>query len=431
MKLKRQWIVGIIPLLMVITANQSVFAAPVTLSLDDSISMALKNNYDIRYAKSAREKSYWALEEAKKNKKVSIDYTHTDERYNTPPSSSGYPYYTYTTNFDHQITLSLPIYSGGKLEGKIDQAKLDLTVANLDIDKAKQQLKLDVVNDYLTVLEYRNEVQVDQETVNNYVDHLNLVKAKYDIGLVAKTDVLSSQVDLAKAQDTLIKAQNNYNNAIATLNNAIGLSHSTELELKDDFKYEKYSLALEECIQYAKVHRPEIAQYEAKVASAHYDVKVAKSGYLPTVDFTAQEDWNDSHIPGLDNNNWMVKLTTSFNVFDSGLTKAKVKQAQHSVDMVGDQAEEERDSILLDVRQYYLSMYEAEKRIDTNKVSVNQAQESLMIQQARYDVGIGTNLDLLDAVLSLDSAKKDYIQALYDYNTNKAKLEKAMGLPVK
>ncbi|MBP2658607.1 MAG: outer rane efflux protein, partial [Firmicutes bacterium] len=83
---------------------------------------------------------------------------------------------------------------------------------------------------------------------------------------------------------------------------------------------------------------------------------------------------------------------------------------------------------MLDVRQYYLSMQEAEKRIDTNKVSVNYAQESLMIQQARYAVGIGTNLDLLDAVLSLDSAKKDLIQALYDYNTNKAKLEKAMGL---
>ncbi|MBP1763694.1 MAG: tolC 2, partial [Firmicutes bacterium] len=99
-------------------------------------------------------------------------------------------------------------------------------------------------------------------------------------------------------------------------------------------------------------------------------------------------------------------------------------------DMVSDQASQEWDSILLSVRQYYLSMAEAEKRIGTNKVSVNQAEENLMIQKARYEVGVGTNLDLRDAVLALDSAQKDYIQALYDYHTSKAKLEQAMGLPV-
>ena len=427
MKLDRQWIVGFI---IFMATNQSVFAAPVTLSLDDSIDMALKNNYDIKYAKSNREKYYWAAKEAESNKKVSADYTHTGERYNIAPSSLS-SRYTYANNFDNQIALTLPIYSGGKLESQIDQAKLDLKVADLDIDVAKQQLKGTVVTDYFTVLEYHNEVQVDQETVNNYIDHLNLVKAKYDLGIVAKTDVLSSQVDLAKAQDTLIKAQNNHNNAVATLNNAIGLSHGTELQLKDTFKYEKYVLTLEECIKYAATHRPEIAQYEAKVTRAHYDDKIARSGYLPQVDFTAAEDWNDTKLPGLENNNWLVKLTVSFNVFDSGLTKSKIQQAEHSVDMVRDKAGTERDSILLDVRQYYLSMYEAEKRIDTNQVSVNQAQENLTIQKVRYDVGVGINLDLLDAVLSLNSAQKDYIQALYDYNTNKAKLEQAMGSPVK
>ncbi|HEY3426445.1 MAG TPA: TolC family protein, partial [Negativicutes bacterium] len=420
----------LIPIIVAMTLNHSGFAAPVELSLEDSIALALTNNYDIKYAKSAREKADWAMKESKKNKGVSIGYTHTDQRYNTPPSTS-LPEYSYTTNFDNQIALTLPLYSGGKLESQIDQAKLALKVADLDIDAAKQQLKLDVVTGYFNVLEYRNELQVNQETVNNYVDHLNLVKNKYSLGLVAKTDILASQVDLATAQDSLIKTENNYNNAVATLNNAMGMSHDTELTLKDDFKYEKYPLTLEKCIQYAREHRPEIAQYEAKVASAQYDVKIAKSGYLPTVDLTAEQDWYDSHLPGATNSNWLVKLTTSFNVFDSGLTNTKVQQARHNVDMVADMAGKEQDSILLSVRQYYLSMYEAEKRIDTSKVSVDQAKESLMIQKVRYDVGISTNLDLLDAVLSLDSAQKTYIQALYDYNTNKASLEQAMGLPVK
>lgn len=418
------------PLMVVMVLSQAALAAPVELSLEDSLALALKNNHDISYAKAAREKSYWALKETEKNKGVSLNYTHSDERYNTPPASSSSTY-TYTTDFDNKLALSVPLYSGGKLENQIEQANLSLKVADLDIAAAKQQLRQQVIADYFTVLEYRNAVQVNQETVKNYADHLKLVKEKFEVGLVAKTDILSSQVNLAKAQDTLIQAQNNYNNAVATLNNAIGLPHNTEITLKDDFKYEQYPLTLEECLQHALVHRPEIDQYRAKVASAEFDIKIAKSGYAPTVDLTAEQDWNDAHFAGTKNSNWLIKLTTSLNLFDAGLTNTKVQQARHNAAMVADQEAQERDTILLAVRQYYLSMFEAAKRIETNKVSVNQAEENLTIEKARYDVGIDTNLDILDAVLSLDSAKKDYIQALYDYHTNKAQLEKAIGLAVK
>jgi outer membrane protein len=430
MKKYQRWLSLLSTIMLAVALSPAALAAPVEVSLDESIAMALKNSYDIRYVKSAREKSFWALKEAEKNKGVSLKYTHTDERYNSPPSLYS-DTYIYTNTFDNQFALSVAVYSGGKLEGQIEEAKLDLKVADLDIDSTKQQLRQTVISDYLTVLQYRNEVQINLDTVKNYEDHLNWVKEKFDLGLVAKTDVLSSQVNLAKAQDTLIKAQNNYNNAVATLNNAIGLPHGTELKLNDDLSHPKYPKTLEACLQYAEANRPEMAQYQAKLDSARYGVKVAQSGHLPTVDFSAEQDWNDTHLAGTKNNNWLIKLTTSLNVFDAGLTDSKVKQAQHNVSMVSDKAAQQRDSILLDVRQYYLSMLEAEKRIETNKVSVNQAEENLMIEKVRYEVGTGTNLDLLDAVLSLDSAKKDYIQALCDFNTYKAKLEGAMGIPVK
>ncbi len=415
---------------MVMTVTPPVLATAMELSVEDSIALALQNNYDFKYAKSAREKSYWALESARKNKGLSLDFTHTDQRYNTPPAETGTATYEYTTNFENQIALTVPLYSGGKLENQIKQAALDLKVADLEVEAAKKQLKLTVVSNYLAALEYRNEVRVNQETVRNYEEHLALVKDKFELGLVAKTDVLSSQVDLASAQDNLVKANNNYINAVAALNNVIGLPHITEVTLKDEFVYEKYPKTLEECLQYAVEHRPELVQYEAKIASANYDVDIAKSGRRPTVDLTAAQGWYDSQLIGSKNSNWLVKLTTSINLFDTGLTDANVKQARHNVDMVLSKADQQRDTILLNVREYYLSMQEDEKRIDSNKVSVHYAEESLMIQKVRYEAGVGTNLDLRDAVLALDSAQKDYIQALYDYNLNKVKLEQAMGLPV-
>lgn len=419
------------PVIGLFILSQTVLAAPLALSMDECVALALKNNYDMLYAKSSREKYYWAVNEAKSNKGVAVTYTHTDEHYDAPPSSSSKYSSGKSDYFENQFSLSLPIYSGGKLENQIKQAQMDLKVADLNISATQQQLRQTVVTDYLTVLQYRNEIEVDQDTVTNYQEHVDLVQKKFDLGMVAKTDVLSSQVDLAGAQDTLIKAQNNYNNAVAALNNAIGLPHDTELTLIDKLNYEKYPLTLKECLQQAEINRPEIAQYRAKVASAKYGVSIAKSGYAPTVDLTASQDWYDSHFAGTQNSNWLVQLTTSLNIFDSGLTHAKIKAAQHNVDMVVDQSLQERDTILLAVRQYHLGMFEAEKRIVTSKVSVVYAEENLRIQKLRYEVEVGTNLDLRDAILSLATARNTYIQALYDFHTNRAKLETAIGLSVK
>ena len=75
-------------------------------------------------------------------------------------------------------------------------------------------------------------------------------------------------------------------------------------------------------------------------------------------------------------------------------------------------------------------MIAAEKNIPTTKVAVEQSQEDYKIAQVRYSAGVGTNLDVIDAQVALTTAQTNYIQALYDYNTSKASLDKAMGIQV-
>lgn len=411
--------------------GRSVSAAPIELSLDESIALAMRNNSNILIAKSDREKTLWAVKQAEANKGFTLSYTHTDERYDTPPSSSNGDRYTFTTKYDNNLSANLPVYSGEKLESQIDQAKLNLRISDLNLEATKQQLRQTVTTDYFNVLQYRNSLQISQETVDNYSSHLKNVQAQYEVGTVAKSDVLSSEVSLANAQDSLIKAENNYQLAGATLNNAIGMPLSSDLRLKEDLRYEKYPLTLEYCFDYALVNRPEMAQYQAKIASSQDDLKIAQSGYLPSANLSATQDWYDMEFPGSKNSNWSVGLTISLNVFDSGLTKSKVQQAKSGIVTTQELARQQRDSILLEVRQYFLGMREAEKRIETSKVAVNQAEENLKIAEARYSAGVGTNLDVLDAVLSLNTAKTNFVQALYDYNTNKAQLDRSMGVAAK
>jgi outer membrane protein TolC len=174
-----------------------------------------------------------------------------------------------------------------------------------------------------------------------------------------------------------------------------------------------------------------MAQAVANIDVAKAQMKVAKSGYLPTLSLDAINGWASKDFPGAKNSNWTVELNANINLFDSGLTKSQVRQADDSITAAQEQAQQTHDNISLQIRQAYLSMKEAEKRIDTSNVAVNQAQENYRMANVRYAAGVGTNLDAVDAELDLVQAKTNYVQALYDYNTDKAQLEEAMGVPVK
>lgn len=422
----------LLPIAIIFSLNQSTLAAPIELSQDDCVALTLQNNPTLEIATADRGKKLWAVKQAEAEKGFNLSFGHTDSRYNTEPNPNGYIFdYTYYTENNNNMSLGLTLYSGSKLEGQIDQAKLNLKISNLNLEATKQQLRLNTVSAYFDALEYRKILEVDQESVDDLDAHLTNVQAQYGAGMVPRADFLYSQVQLASAQDGLIRVRANYENAIDNLNTIMGLPVNSKLKLKDDFHYEKYTRTIEECIDYALKNRSEIAEYQANISRAQDGITIAKSGNLPTVSFKGTKNWDDQKLPGLKSRTWMVSLTTSLDVMDSGLTESQIKQAKYDLSTAQQQARQTRDSIVLEVRQAYHSLREAEYRIETAEVAVEQAEEDFKISEIGYSVGVITNLNVIDAELALAQAKTLYIQALYDYNLSKAKLDKAMGVAVK
>jgi outer membrane protein len=409
--------------LLVLNTAVSLAAAP-ELSLSDSIEMALKNNPSIKMAVDDREKAAFGIKEAEAGNLPTLSLVNTDSRGSSSLDSSP------GNSFSTSLRLSLPIYTGGRNGGLIDQAKSNADVAQLGVVKAKEQLRLDATTAYYTVLQNRNLVKVNQETVDNLTGHLKNVLAQYEAGTIAKADVLRSEVELANAQQNLTKAQNAYDVSAASLNNVIGVPLDTQNTLKDELSLVSYNSSLEDSIKMALKKRPEIAQSKDSINAAEAGVKIADSGRLPTVAFSSTAGRTGTDFPGA-TNNWSVGVSASWNFFDSGLTSAKVKEAAATVDKANETDKQTRDSIELEVRQAYLSMNEAQSRIQTSQVAVNQATEGLKTGEAKYYAGVGTNLDVIDAQVALTQAKTNESQALYDYNVNKAKLENAVGLGVK
>lgn len=419
-----------------VLCSQSVFAATLELDLEETIQRALLTNPSVKIAEYNRKAAKADYSAAKGARGISISLNHSTGRngYADPQYNQQLNIWTKGIGNSHSnsITASLPIFTGGELQGQIGQAKANYRSMLSAEEQAYNEMKETATTGYFNMLNATNMKALRQESVDRLQAHLDNVIAQYNVGIVARADVLRSEVELANAQQNYITASNEYDVAEATLNNIIGTPLGTTLLLKDRLQYEPYENDMAYCLAYSEQHRPELKQAEYAIDSAEAALVVARSGHMPKVYANASNNWggNGSDWPGDDDENWSVGVTASMNVFDSGVTWSKIHAAQENLAKAKETQRQIKDAVELEVRTDYLNMREAEKRISTTQVAVASAEEDYHIAVVRYQAGVGTNIDVMDAQEALTQAKNNYYQALYNYNTSKAALNTSMGVGV-
>lgn len=421
-----------------VLCSQSVFAATLELDLEETIQRALLTNPSVKIAESQRKEAKADYSAAKSARGISISLNHDSSR-------GGYADNQYDVvtgaflgkrignSHSNSITASLPIFTGGELQGQIGQAKANYRSMLSAEEQAYNEMKETATTGYFNMLNATNMKALRQESVDRLQAHLDNVIAQYNVGIVARADVLRSEVELANAKQDYITASNEYDVAEATLNNIIGTPLGTTLLLKDRLQYEPYENDMAYCLAYSEQHRPELKQAEYGVDAAEAALVVARSGHMPKINAVAGNYWggtDESNWPGDDNDHWSVGVTASMNIFDSGVTWSKIHAAQEALVQAKESQRQIKDNVELEVRTDYLSMREAEKRITTAQVAVASAEEDYHIAVVRYQAGVGTNIDVMDAQEALTQAKTNYYQALYNYNTSKAALNTSMGVGV-
>ena len=419
-----------------VLCSQSVFAATLELDLEETIQRALLTNPSVKIAEYNRKAAKADYSAAKSARGISISLNHSTGRngYADPQYNQQLNIWTKGIGNSHSnsITASLPIFTGGELQGQIGQAKANYRSMLSAEEQAYNEMKETATTGYFNMLNATNMKALRQESVDRLQAHLDNVIAQYNVGIVARADVLRSEVELANAQQNYITASNEYDVAEATLNNIIGTPLGTTLLLKDRLQYEPYENDMAYCLAYSEQHRPELKQAEYAIDSAEAALVVARSGHMPKVYANASNNWggDGSDWPGDDDENWSVGVTASMNVFDSGVTWSKIHAAQENLAKAKESQRQIKDNVELEVRTDYLNLREAEKRITTTQVAVASAEEDYHIAVVRYQAGVGTNIDVMDAQEALTQAKTNYYQALYNYNTSKAALNTSMGVGV-
>lgn len=413
-----------------ITEAAAPEAAAMDIDLKGAVTTAIQNNRDITIAELKRREAEADVSAAAAKKNPSVSYSWQRNQYPTQVVTTALGTQSSNHGYSQGINVSWPVWTFGKVEGAIDAARYQKNIADLNVYKTEADTKLAAVQAYYQYLEAVKLAEVQAQSVTDYASHLNNVQQQFDAGIVAKLDVLSSNVSLANAKQKSIAADNTRDVAEANLNNIMRVPMNTTLNpLDKNFPEPEFDLTMEQAILMAQKYRWELVEADYGVKAAEASLRSAKAGYLPTVSVGGGYSWKEASVTAVDKDDWAVQGGLSWSLWDGGATQASVKKADAAVKTAQETLLQAREKIELEVRQDYLNVLSYKEQIRAAEASVAQAEEAYKIATVRYSSGVGINLDVLDAELALNTARTNYITALYNYNIGLATLEHAMGVP--
>jgi TolC family type I secretion outer membrane protein len=410
-----------------------------TISLGEAISIALEENQDVLVAQRRVGEAQSALVEARAAFFPSFDavarYQRIDE---SPTFDVPIPFLNQTNEVSFLPTESYqagfaaqqPLFTGGKLLNSYRVAGAGLRSREDDLEAVRNELIFRVKEAYYSILVAQKYADVAEQSVGLLDAHLRDVQRFLETGLVARVDLLRTEVQKADAEQQLNSAQNAVDLAKSAFNNLLDRSLDQPVQVEDVLQYVPRVISLEQGTQTALEQRPEIGALEAAVDMARRNVNIARSGYLPTLAAQGTYDWQKgTQLEILEEDwHWTVGISGSMSLWNWGTTRAQVAQAKSKLAQTELNLEKLHNGVALEVRQAFLKVGEAEKNVAVSEKAVASAQESYRTTKERYREGVGTNTDVLDAENALARAEANRYQALFDYNLGVARLDKAIGL---
>ena len=324
-----------------------------------------------------------------------------------------------------QITLQQMLYDFGVTQNQA-------TIRRLEFENAKQTVASTINNviyqtkdAYYNLLYANQQKAVALDTVKKFELFYNQAKSFYEIGLNPKVDVTIAEANLSDAKLSLIRAENAVNLAIARLNNVMGVPFMEKYEPKDSLMFTPFDLTFEELIDIARDARPELRQAEINVETAKQTMKLVKKSYFPTITAEGQYAIGGKHFTSNYGYNFGAYLT--FPTINGMLIKNEIEEARYLYDRQLAAAKKLQNDIYLEIRNAYLLLQEKKNSVPVALLQVKQTKENYELSYGRYKVGEASPIELKDAQIIYQTAQLNYYDALYQYNSARAQVEKAIG----
>ena len=334
--------------------------------------------------------------------------------------------------FQSQASFNMTLYNFGKREGNVQAARETLDATKQDYATTTLDTILAIKQAYYVYLGSQAIVNVRKDTVRNRELLVRQAQGFFEVGTRAKIDVARAEANLYSAQADLIAAENAVKIAWVTLRNAMGLPRLAEQPVAEDSPEVVLSMNLAEARNIAFDSRSELKSFDAQKRASDQLIAVARRSHLPDIIFDAS--YGRRHVSndnGLDTfplkPAWQVQLSLNIPIFDGFRTTNRVEETLHNYYNVRDQEEDRRQQIALEVEQSYLRVVETQERIKATESAAKAAKENVDLARGRYEVGVGSIIEVTDAETLYTDAETTYIRTVYDYKIADAQLARAMG----
>lgn len=324
-----------------------------------------------------------------------------------------------------QVTLQQMLYDFGVTQNQATIKRLDYEVYKTTLSATINDVIYQTKDAYFNLLFAFENRRVAEDTVKKFEMFYNQAKAFYEIGMNPKVDVTIAEVNLSNAKLQLIQADNAVNLAVAKLNNVMGVPFIDKYNVQERLKYQPVDVTFNKSVEIARDARPELKLAELKVESANQTMKLVKKSYFPTLSVEGQyqrggKSWNSNY-------GYNIGGYLNFPTINGMLIKNEIKEARYLYDKEIANAKNTQNSIYLEIQNAYLTLEEKKNQMPVAILGVKQAKENYELSYGRYRVGEASPTELKDAQINYQQAQLTYYNALYQYNSSKAALEKAIG----
>jgi outer membrane protein len=297
------------------------------------------------------------------------------------------------------------------------------------LERTDQEIIFHVVDSYYGVLLAKKQLEVAEVSMKTAQAILDRSKDRFESGVVVESDLLSAQVRLATRKQELIRAQNNLALARAQLSTSLGISTENDFDPAEVLAERNLpATTLEEAEKKAMELRPDLKRIRSEEAAQQQSVSIAKSAFGPRVNaFAGWEADNPTFLAGGGGNNWLAGIEVQFDLFEGGAKRARLSHERAMQEKVRAVKEMATDATRLEVRRAYYELDSARQLVEVARATIAESQESLRINQNRYDSGLSTITDLLASDEAARRSQAEYWEALCRYHTGYANLELASG----
>jgi outer membrane protein len=351
-----------------------------------------------------------------------------------PPQTLNVPLsQTVLNNYSMKLSLTQPLFTGFRMDALSRAADYSAEAQSFGYSKDRSDLIYNVRMAYWGLYKAIQIKKVVDENVEQVKSHLRDVENLMVQGMTTNNDVLKVQVQLSDVQLKQIDANNGVRLAMIGLNSTIGIPLTTEIELESSVVHEPKEYGdLNLLIAQAMENRPELKAVDSQVKAGEAGVTAAKSGWFPQIYLSGNYYYsrpNQRLFPTQDSfkDTWDVSLGITLDIWNWGTTLHQTDQAQAHLAEAKDALGQIQDGITLDLTQAYLNLQQARERIDVADQGAKQAEENNRVTSKRFNVGLASTSDMIDAEVAQLQAKTNYTNALVDYELAQARIVKAIG----